>query len=164
MVILFIGIMPFIAYSLVEVLEVPGLEAELNIIADAMPQLSIMTIVGLILVIVADIWYIARSLLYSLSVFVAYDNPNMSSLEVVNESARMMKGNRWKIVLLSLSFIGWAILALFTLGIGYLWLMPYMIVAEVCFYEFLLGKKSDNNSEAVQSDNGESNIDPISEN
>ena len=48
---------------------------------------------------------------------------------------RMMKGNRGKIVLLSVSFIGWAILTVFTLGIGYLWLMPYMMVAEVCFYE-----------------------------
>ena len=68
-------------------------------------------------------------------------------LEVVNESEKMMNGNRGKIFLLSLSFIGWAILATLTLGIGFLWLMPYMIVAEVCFYEYLLGKKENNNSE-----------------
>lgn len=104
-------------------------------------------LLGAVLYIVSIIWFVVRSLLYSLTVYVAYDNPNMSSLEVVNESARMMKGNRGKIFLLSLSFIGWAILTVFTLGIGYLWLMPYMIVAEVCFYEHLLGKNENNNSE-----------------
>lgn len=106
-----------------------------------------LVLVGLVLFIVSLIWYVSRSLLYSLSTYVAYDNPDMSSLEVVNESARMMKGNRGKIILLSFSFIGWAILATITFGIGYLWLTPYMVVAEVCFYEHLLGKKETNDSE-----------------
>lgn len=112
-------------------------------------------LVGLILFIVSTIWFTVRSLLYSLTAYVAYDNPNMSSLEVVNESERMMKGNRGKIFLLSLSFIGWAILATFTFGIGYIWLLPYMMVAEVCFYEHLLGKNETSNSE--------NNVDAITE-
>lgn len=112
--------------------------------------------VGLIIYIAALIWCMVRSLLYSLTFYVAYDNPNMTSLEVVNESARMMNGNRWKIFLLELSFIGWAILCIFTLGIGYLWLVPYMQVALVCFYEHLLGKNEDNK---VESNDG-----PITEN
>lgn len=104
-------------------------------------------VVGLIIYIAALIWCMVRGLLYSLTLYVAYDNPNMTSLEVVNESAKMMKGNRWKIFLLELSFIGWAILGIFTLGIGYLWLVPYMQVALVCFYEHLLGKTEDNKVE-----------------
>lgn len=112
--------------------------------------------VGIIIYIASLIWCMVRSLLYSLALYVAFDNPNMTSLEVVNESARMMNGNRGKIFLLELSFIGWAILAVLTLGIGYLWLAPYMQVALVCFYEHLLGKNEDNNSE--------SNDEPIIEN
>lgn len=109
-----------------------------------------LVLIGGITYLVSIIWFAVRSLLYSLTAFVAYDNPNMNSLEVVNESARMMKGNRGKLFLLLLSFIGWAILAVLTLGIGYLWLMPYMMVTEVCFYEYLLGKKAENNTENVE--------------
>jgi len=114
-------------------------------------------IIGFVLYIVAAIWLAVRSLLYSLTTYIAYDNPNMSSLDVVNESARMMKGNRWKIFLLELSFIGWAILAVFSFGIGYLWLLPYMQVAFVCFYEYLVGKNE------VISNVAEENVEAITE-
>ena len=123
-----------------------GLNASLTLGGTGEVSFGLM-IAGIVLYIASIIWFVVRSLLYSLTTYVAYDNPNMSSLEVVNESERMMKGNRGKIFLLSLSFIGWLILALFTLGIGCLWLLPYMIVAEVCFYEHLLGKNENNNSD-----------------
>ena len=38
--------------------------------------------------------------------------------------------------------MGWAILTVFTLGIGYLWLLPYMYVANVCFYDRLAQPKA----------------------
>ncbi|KUH45897.1 hypothetical protein M2E15_3170 [Bacillus mycoides] len=37
-----------------------------------------------------------------------------------------MKGHKLDLFLLWLSFIGWAILAILTLGIGFLWLSPYV--------------------------------------
>ena len=51
-----------------------------------------------------------------------------------------MTGNRGKYFVLQLSFIGWAILACLTLGIGMFWLTPYITVATICFYEALSGK------------------------
>jgi len=143
---LVVFVLPTVLYSITDVL-LGITDISLLVTNEQLQQLTTMGLVSIVLFIVAYIWLIVRSLLYSLTVYVAYDNPNMSSLEVVNESARMMKGNRGKIFLLSLSFIGWAILVIFTLGIGYLWLMPYMVVAEVCFYEYLLGKKENNNSD-----------------
>ena len=100
-------------------------------------NLWIPMVIGVILYLIAIIYYVSVSLLYSLTSYIAYDNTGMTALEIVNESARLMKGNRWKIILLELSFIGWAILAIFTLGIGYLWLIPYMRMAMVCFYDKL---------------------------
>lgn len=94
-------------------------------------------VVGIAIYIISIVYMISVLLLYSLTSFIAYDKPNMTALEVVNESRRLMKGNRWRIILLELSFIGWALLCLLTLGIGYLWLLPYMQVAMVCFYEKL---------------------------
>lgn len=101
----------------------------------------IASIVGIALFIAAFVYLFITSLSYSLTYFIAYDNENMSGKEVVEESKKMMKGNRGKYVLLQLSFIGWAILSVFTLYIGILWLTPYMQVAMICFYEFLKDNK-----------------------
>lgn len=95
-------------------------------------------IIGVIIYLIAIIYYVSVSLLYSLTSYIAYDNKEMTASEIVEQSAKLMRGNRWKIVLLELSFIGWAILATFTLGIGYLWLIPYMRIAVVCFYDRLV--------------------------
>ena len=117
----------------------------------AEPSLGLIAL-GLILFLVSYVWILLKSLYYSLTTFIAYDNPNMSSLEIVNESKRMMQGNRWKIFVLSLSFIGWIILTVCTLGIGYFWLLPYMQVASICFYENLLGKNENNISDNNNND------------
>ena len=53
-----------------------------------------------------------------------------------------MKGNKGNCFVLTLSFIGWAILAALTFGIGMLWLMPYIQVSMVCFYEHIINKNS----------------------
>jgi len=106
-------------------------------------------IIPIILYIPLTIWYYSRILLYSLAFYIAYDNPNMTGKEAVNESAKIMKGNRIKLVLLDLSFIGWILLASLTFGIGYFFLLPYMQMASVSFYESFLenNKKEYSNSE-----------------
>ena len=96
---------------------------------------SALAIIGIILLIVSTIYAIIKGLSFSLSFYIAYDNPEMSALDVVNKSAELMVGHKGQFFLLDLSFIGWAILAAFTLGIGFLWLIPYMQVSQICFYE-----------------------------
>ena len=59
----------------------------------------------------------------------------MSAKEAMEVSMQMMKGNKWRLFCLQLSFIGWAILCVLTLGIGYLWLNPYMNAAIAAFYD-----------------------------
>lgn len=125
--------------------------ASATIIGGSSESTVILVFLGTIIYIASMIWLLVRSLLYSLAWYIAYDNPNMTGLEVVNESARIMRGNRGKLLLLELSFIGWAILTVFTFGIGYLWLLPYMQVALVCFYESL-AEKNDNNDGNTNND------------
>ena len=60
-----------------------------------------------------------------------------------------MIGNRSKLFCLHLSFIGWAILAVLTFGIGYLWLLPYIQFSMFAFYKKLTG----NNVLEVKDDN-----------
>lgn len=45
-----------------------------------------------------------------------------------------MDGYKWRYFLLNLSFIGWGILCIFTLGIGLLWLIPYINTSLAEFY------------------------------
>ena len=108
----------------------------------AISSFSGMAIIGFIGYIASLIYVVVKGYLYSLSYYILYDNENMTGKEIVEESARLMNGNRWKFFWLGLSFIGWAILSIFTLYIGYLWLFPYMMVALVCFYDALKGNNS----------------------
>lgn len=76
-------------------------------------------------------------LAYSLVPFILHDRPELNPISVLCESRMMMYGHKWELFLLILSFFGWLILAVFTLGIGMLWLAPYMAMTIVKFYEQL---------------------------
>lgn len=80
---------------------------------------------------------------YAMTSFVAYDNPELPVRECLRRSQRMMDGYKWKLFCLDLSFIGWALLCILTLGIGFLWPTPYINTAHAQFYLEL--KERDNN-------------------
>ena len=102
---------------------------------------TILIVAGFVLLFVSSVWFYIKQLHYVLSYNIAYDEPFLSSKDVVLKSKLLMKGNRGNYFVLTLSFIGWVILAVFTLGIGYLWLLPYVQVSTICFYEVLSNKE-----------------------
>lgn len=71
---------------------------------------------------------------YSMSYYILCDNPEMSANDVRHASIEMMKGNKWRYFCLRLSFIGWYILSILTLGILFLWVIPYVETACAEFY------------------------------
>lgn len=80
---------------------------------------------------------IVKAYAYSMTYYIVHDNPTISSNDAIELSMKMMKGNKGKLFRLDLSFIGWALLCVLTLGIGFLWLFPYMLTARAAFYEDL---------------------------
>lgn len=82
---------------------------------------------------------IMASYSYAMTGFILAEHPEMTAGEVVAASKKMMYGNRWRLFCLHFSFIGWAILCTFTLGIGNLWLNPYKNVSEAAFYREISG-------------------------
>lgn len=72
---------------------------------------------------------------YAMSFFIMAENPEISAGEAMDVSQKMMRGNKWRLFCLGLSFIGWDFLNLFTLGIGSLWLTPYKNAAAAAFYD-----------------------------
>lgn len=114
----------------------------------AVAGFGILVVIGIILYVVSIIYTIIKGFLYSLSLYILNDNPDMSGKEIVTKSEELMTGNRWRYFWLSLTFIGWSILSIFTFGIGMLWLMPYIMIAMICFYEHLSGKLEANTTES----------------
>lgn len=123
--------------------------------ASGIGSFGILGIIGFIGYIVCLILMIPKGFLYSLVYQILFDNPDMTGKQIAEESARLMMGHRWQLFWLQLTFIGWSFLAVFTFGIGYLWLVPYMMVAVVCFYEELKGDtKTETTTEVKSEDNG----------
>jgi uncharacterized membrane protein len=60
-----------------------------------------------------------------MSLFIMLEHPEMTATECINESKRIMKGNKGKLFLLQLSFIGWWLLCVITMGIAILYVVPY---------------------------------------
>lgn len=84
---------------------------------------------------------IIKGYAYSMTPYVMNDHPELDAEDCIHESRMMMRGHKWKLFCLDLSFIGWAILCLFTLGIGFLWLQPYMESSHAKFYEELKARR-----------------------
>lgn len=89
-------------------------------------------LIALFLILIPSIY---MGLKTSMTLFLLKDKPELRGWRAVQESWRMMKGLTWKLFVLELSFIGWVLLAMLTLGIGMLWLLPYMAAATAVFYE-----------------------------
>ena len=82
---------------------------------------------------------IIASYRYKMAFYILADNDNMTASEALEASKEMMRGHKWGLFKLHLSFIGWIILASLTFGIGYIFLVPYILTAEANFYEYLRG-------------------------
>ena len=71
---------------------------------------------------------------YALAPYILAEHPEMTAREAINESKRLMKGNKWRLFCLGFSFIGWDLLACLTAGIGFVFLAPYKKAAITSFY------------------------------
>ena len=72
---------------------------------------------------------------YALTPYILIDHPELSANQAINLSKKMMKGHKFDLFFLHLSFIGWGIISIFTLCIGLIWLVPYMTTAQAAFYQ-----------------------------
>lgn len=71
---------------------------------------------------------------FSLTFYILADNPEMKGSQALRKSAGLMRGHKFRFLMLQISFFPLIILSLFTFGIALLWLMPYMNTTMVAFY------------------------------
>jgi len=90
--------------------------------------------IGFILLIIPGV---IVALALSQTWFILAENPSMDSYEAIIKSKNMMKGYKWQYFKIGLRLFGLGLLCLLTLGIGFLWLLPYQYVVYAKFYEQL---------------------------
>ena len=84
--------------------------------------------------IAAIVYTIWIGLMYSQINFIIINNPELDIIDTMRRSRHLMDGNKGRFFLLELSFLGWILLGVLTLGIGYFWLIPYIYTTESAFY------------------------------
>lgn len=77
---------------------------------------------------------IIKGLSYSMAFYILAENPEMSAEEALNESKAIMDGHKMDLFVLQLSFFLWILLGFFTLGIAYIYVIPYMQLTITNFY------------------------------
>jgi uncharacterized membrane protein len=80
---------------------------------------------------------VIKSISYSQAFFILKDNPEIGIGEAIKRSREMMDGHKGEYFLFGMSFIGWVILGVLTIGIGLLWVIPYMSISFANYYEIL---------------------------
>ena len=81
---------------------------------------------------------IIKGYAYALVSYIIADDSNISSKDALKLSEEMMRGHKGELFVFGLSFIGWHLLAILTLGILEIWIIPYQQTATT---KFLLGIK-----------------------
>ena len=92
---------------------------------------TIFVMLWMILLIIPGI---IASIAYSQVYFLLVDHPSLSPMDAIESSKVLMKGHKWQYFCLGFRLLGWVILSIFTLGIGLLWVVPYMQTAYAEFY------------------------------
>ena len=117
---------------------------------------GLVIIIGYLLFILPGI---VLGFVYSQAALIMFENPDKGPIQCMRESRQMMAGQKWKLFVLILSFIGWALLAniisdtiaglLTTFGLGFLamyssvffgmWYNTYTGLTYAGFYNYLTG-------------------------
>lgn len=149
-------------------------ETQINRVFEGFEQFGKAFVLSLVVLVFTFLWAllfiipgIIAAFRYSQAFYIMYDNPQLSAMECIKESKRIMSGNKAKLFTLTLSFIGWGLLAvlpgaiysgtfvgmnelptlfdslmIFVLSAGFLWVGAYYYTSLLAFYELLKGNIS----------------------
>lgn len=80
---------------------------------------------------------IVKMYAYSMAYYIKLDHPDYGWKACIDESRQLMDGHKWEKFVLDLSFLGWIIVGSLCLGVGTLWVTPYMEATNAQFYEYV---------------------------
>ena len=95
--------------------------------------MGVIIFVGLILFVIPGI---ILAFTFAMVLYLIIDE-DIEPMEALKKSKDMMKGHKFEYFVFGLSFIGWFLLVPFTLGLLLIWLVPYINVATMLYYDNL---------------------------
>jgi len=117
-------------------------EARFEQIFEGFKNFKISIIAYFLVVIFTVLWTllliipgIIAAISYAMTFYIIADDDSIEPMEAIDKSIKMMDGYKWKYFYLGLRFFGLALLCILTLGIGFLWLIPYAHVTFAKFYD-----------------------------
>lgn len=117
-------------------------------VKNVLPIAAISLLVGIfvmlwsiLLVIPGIIAAISYSMVFYLYADKHTEGESKTPMDYLNESKELMNGYKMDYFVFLLSFIGWGFLSVLTLGIGFIYTIPYVSIAEALYYDELKNKK-----------------------
>lgn len=83
---------------------------------------------------------IVKAYSYAMTPFILADHPDLTASQAIKLSMQLMDGHKSELFLLDLTFIGWNLLCILTLNLGFIALNPYQNAAYAAFYRQLLAE------------------------
>jgi uncharacterized membrane protein len=102
-----------------------------SIITDFIPVMLVLLVLMYIALIVGSI---VVTIYFSQCFFILIESPDKGVLQCLRESVELMKGNKGRFFYIMLSFTGMMLLGYGSMGIGLLWIMPYIQCTLTEFY------------------------------
>ena len=93
---------------------------------------------------------IIKAYAYAMAYYIKVDHPDYDWRQCLKGSEEMMRGHKFDLFVLELSFIGWMIVGTLACGIGTLWVMPYMECTTANFYACLCANSAPQGGEFTQ--------------
>jgi uncharacterized membrane protein len=123
-----------------------GKEAMLEQIFQGFNRFSTALVAYLLVLVYVILWTlllivpgIIAALGYSMTFYILADDTLIKPEDALKKSKSMMNGYKLKLFYLCLRFFLLALLCILTLGIGFLWLIPYVHVTMAKFYDDIKG-------------------------
>ncbi|MCS4480575.1 DUF975 family protein [Clostridium botulinum] len=108
---------------------------------------SIYTFLWTLLLVIPGI---IKGYAYSMVPYILADNPSIGAERAIQLSNRMTDGEKWDMFVLDLSFLGWYILGMLALGIGVIFVNPYVDSTKAELYLILRKKAIENGSTSCE--------------
>ena len=123
--------------------------AEIALIREGFSDYAHVFVTLLLRDVFKGLWYcllifpgLVKSYSYRMVPYIVKEYPDLSEIEVITLSRRMMDGNKWRTFLLDLTFLGWFLLGVVTFGIvNVLWTLPYYDNTMAVLYLELRGEQ-----------------------
>ena len=78
---------------------------------------------------------IIKSYEYAMAFYIQCEYPEKEAIDCLDESKKILKGYKWTLFKLDLSFFGWYIFGVLCLGVGILFVIPYHELARTNFFK-----------------------------